>query len=408
MREPQDLNAVPKLKVENSMKTYDWLVVGGGITGAALGYELRKQGFSVLLLEPDRALENATRYSYGGLAYWSGTSALTRQLCEEGIDLHRRLSEELEADTEFREMDLLLPIDPENDMAAIAADYQAFSIQPRPLSSTEAKEVEPLLNSEAIAGALQLPHGHINPLKTNRAYLQAFVRAGGEWVGERAVEVVREGDRAVGIETSQRTHFAREIVICAGAFSRALLKAAGVAVKLYFTQAEIVETPPVELRLRTLIMPAMIQRFALEARASQAEFETLWEEERGEPVPAILDPGIIQFSDGHLCLGQLSRAIADPRAAVDAAASEAQIRAAIAKLLPSLAGVAGTWHRCLVAFGANSLPVVGAIGQVEGLHLFSGFTNTLLFAPPLARHFARWAAGLEEARSVISNPNDRP
>jgi Choline dehydrogenase and related flavoproteins len=35
------------------MKSYDWIVVGGGITGASLGYELAKKGFAVLLLERD-------------------------------------------------------------------------------------------------------------------------------------------------------------------------------------------------------------------------------------------------------------------------------------------------------------------------------------------------------------------
>jgi glycine/D-amino acid oxidase-like deaminating enzyme len=67
------------------MKTYDWTVVGGGITGAALAYELVKTGFSVLLLEKDPVAQNATRYSYGGLAYWSGSTELTRQLCQEAI-----------------------------------------------------------------------------------------------------------------------------------------------------------------------------------------------------------------------------------------------------------------------------------------------------------------------------------
>ena len=62
------------------MKTYDWIVIGGGITGAALSYELRKKGLSVLLLEQNAIANNATRYSYGGLAYWSATTPLTRQL----------------------------------------------------------------------------------------------------------------------------------------------------------------------------------------------------------------------------------------------------------------------------------------------------------------------------------------
>jgi glycine/D-amino acid oxidase-like deaminating enzyme len=67
------------------MKTYDWIVIGAGITGAALSYELVKTGFSVLLLEKHKTPQNATRYSYGGLAFWSGTTELTRQLCDEGL-----------------------------------------------------------------------------------------------------------------------------------------------------------------------------------------------------------------------------------------------------------------------------------------------------------------------------------
>lgn len=73
------------------MKTYDWIVVGGGIAGAALAYELVKTGFAVLLLEQYQTPQNATRYSYGGLAYWSGTTPPTRQLCEEAIAMYLKL-----------------------------------------------------------------------------------------------------------------------------------------------------------------------------------------------------------------------------------------------------------------------------------------------------------------------------
>jgi len=82
------------------MKTYDWIVIGGGITGAALSYELAKVGLSVLLVEQYASPQNATRYSYGGIAYWSGTNALTRRLCAEGINRHRILSQELGTSTQ--------------------------------------------------------------------------------------------------------------------------------------------------------------------------------------------------------------------------------------------------------------------------------------------------------------------
>ena len=92
------------------MANYDWIVIGGGITGAALSYELARQGGSVLLLEKEALPPSATRYSYGGLAHWAGKTPLLKALGEEGIHRYRTLSEELEADLQFRELDLLLLI----------------------------------------------------------------------------------------------------------------------------------------------------------------------------------------------------------------------------------------------------------------------------------------------------------
>jgi glycine/D-amino acid oxidase-like deaminating enzyme len=375
------------------MKTYDWIVVGGGITGAALGYELRRKGFSVLLLEKDITLQNATRYSYGGLAYWSGTSDLTRQLCQEGIDIYRSLSEELDADIQFRELDLLLTIDQGNDPQAVADNYTQFAIPPTLLSVEDACELEPLLNRNAIAGALTVRHGHIHPDKTNQSYLEAFRRAGGEIQIEQVTQLLRQGNRIEGVKTSGQTYRAANTVVCAGALSRALLKTAGIPTRLYFTYAEVIETPPVDIQLRTLVMPAVLKRFALEAKASAAEIDALWDEPGHEPAPPILDAGATQFLDGSFRIGQFSRTLTDPYAPVAPDESEAKMRSQIGKVLPALEQLPGTWHHCLVAFSCNRLPVVGAIANVEGAYVFSGFTTPLVFAPPLARHFARWAAG---------------
>ncbi len=382
------------------MKTYDWIVVGGGIAGAALGYELVRKGFSVLLLEKDATLQNATRYSYGGLAYWSGTSELTRQLCQEGIDIHRRLSEELDADTQFREVDLLLTIDPDDDPQAVAENYARFAIPPTLLSVEEACELEPLLNRDAIAGALTVRHGHIHPDKTNQCYIEAFRRAGGEMQIAQVVELLREGERIEGVKTQGSTYHAANTVICAGGLSRALLKAAGIPVRLYFTHAELIETPPVDIQLRTLVMPANTKRFALEANASTASVDSLWDEPGHEPVPSILDPGATQFLDGSLRIGQLSRVLTDPYAQVDPVASEAAIRTQVGKILPALEKLPGTWHHCLVAFSSDRFSVVRALDNVEGAYVFSGFTTPLVFVPPLAKHFANWVTGQED--TIIS------
>ncbi|MHC5769609.1 MAG: NAD(P)/FAD-dependent oxidoreductase [Nostoc sp.] len=368
------------------MKTYDWIVVGGGITGAALAYELVKTGFSVLLLEQHSRPQNATRYSYGGLAYWSGTTPLTRLLCKEAIARYHILSQELDADIQFRELDLLLTISAYNDPEATAASYNDCAIPPRLLSIKEACELEPQLNREAISGALTVKHGHIHPEKTAQAYIQAFERAGGEMQITQVLQILQDG-----VQTTTATFHSANVVICAGGLSRQLLKSAGIFIKLYFTHAEIIETPAVDVRLRTLVMPANQQRFQLEAESTQVD--ELWDELGNELVPPILDVGAIQFQDGSIRIGQISRAIADPQAKVNLDVSEKWLRKGVGQILPALKDLPGTWYHCLVAFSSNQLPLIGAIPGLEGFHVFSGFSNPLVLIPPLAKRFASFATG---------------
>ncbi|WLT38852.1 FAD-dependent oxidoreductase [Synechocystis sp. B12] len=56
------------------MENFDAIVVGAGITGAAIAYELQNQGQRVLLLEKHRQPINATALSYGGIIYWAGAT----------------------------------------------------------------------------------------------------------------------------------------------------------------------------------------------------------------------------------------------------------------------------------------------------------------------------------------------
>jgi len=370
----------------------DWIVLGGGIAGAALAYELQRQGLSVLLVEQSAALRAATRYSYGGLAYWSGRSDRARLLAAEGIALHRQLSDELGADTEFREIDLLLTVEPADDRRERAAQFAGVAIAPEVLDAQQAADLEPQLDPTAIAGALRFPHGHIHPSKTVEAYWAALQRLGGEVVFDE-VWLDRDG----GVRSPKQVYAGDRVAVCAGAASRELLRAIAIAVPVYFTRAECLETPPVELALRTLVMPARDRRLDLEAQSAAPENEALWDEPGHELAAPVLDPGAIQFRDGHLCLGQISRARTD-QTPVDPLASEAALRDGIGRILPGLRNLPGTWRSCRIAFTSEEIPYVGAV--TPKLHVFAGFGSALLIAPALARHFARCAAGDPGAISV--------
>ncbi|WP_414621043.1 NAD(P)/FAD-dependent oxidoreductase [Calothrix sp. CCY 0018] len=376
------------------MKTYDIIIIGAGIAGAALSYELVTKGFSVLLIEQHTTPQNATRYSYGGLAFWSGTDSLTRQLCEESKKLYQSLPEELNSDIQFRELDLLLTIFQDSNPEEIAANYQRFATPPQLLNVNQACELEPLLNREVISGALTVKHGHIHPEKTTQAYIKAFLLAGGKMQISQVLEIQSED---LLVKTNTDTFSCKNIVVCAGGFSRKLIETSGIPIQVYFTHAEIIETPTVDLRLNTLIMPANLKRSQLEAESSKND--QLWRD--NNKLGWILDVGAVQFKNKSLRLGQISFVNTNPEADLDAVKSEAALRENIGKVLPELKNVAGTCHHCLVTFSKDNLPLIGKVTQSHNIHVFSGFSNPLVFIPPLARRFANYLAGNED--EIINN-----
>lgn len=372
------------------MSSYDWIVAGGGFTGSALAYELSQKGLKVLLLEKDPHYRNATFYSYGGLAYWSGTTDLTRQLGKLGIELHRQLAAELEGDTGFRELDLLLYVEPDENPATVAQNFSNFTQQPDILDSKEASEIEPLLNPDGISGVLRFPHGQIDANSTAMAYQKALLRNGGEIEYQEVTGLLREGDKVTGVLTKNDSFCAANTVICAGGLSRALLQKEEISIPLYFTHAQVIRTQPArDLKLNTIVMPAKQQRFALEGSAEGVDWDNL----SNEVAKSILDPGAVQLQDGSFYLGQVSAIATNPHYQLNNKAAEAQIRSALEPVLPDLAKLPGTCHQCLVAFNTKSIALVGNLKNIEGIYLFNGFTSTIVFAPPLAKEFANWATG---------------
>jgi glycine/D-amino acid oxidase-like deaminating enzyme len=367
------------------MQTYDAIVIGNGIAGAALSYELAKAGQSVLLID-NSSSDSGTRYSYGGIGYWAGTTDLTETLFRAGIVRHRELPNELEADTQLRELDLLLTVAKGEEINAIKDSYAAMRTPPRFVSVETACEIEPMLNPEAIAGAFTTRHAHVDPMSLVAAYNQAFRRLGGHHNLSAATGLVRIKDTVTGVTTQAQAYPAKTVIVSAGAYSLKLLRAAGVQVPLYFTHAEIVETEPLDFEVRSLIMPAVNTRTDAESAAPDpAE----WQKPDHQVMPPLLEAGIIQFKDKTARIGQISRFHTAFLPPADLEASESELRDAIAPLIPRLKDVPGTWRHCLVTFTQDNLPLLGPIPGVDGLHLFSGFTGPFALVPPVAQRYAQ-------------------
>ncbi|NJK34492.1 MAG: FAD-binding oxidoreductase [Oscillatoriales cyanobacterium SM2_2_1] len=388
--------------------SWDWIVVGGGLCGSALAYELQRVGLAVLLLERDRPVRGATARSYGGIPYWAGTTALTQTLCREGIALHRNLSAELGRDTSLRELDLLLWQDLAADGAAVTRSYAECLFPPQNLTPEEAHSREPLLNPGAISGALLVRHAHVDPLTFITAYQEAFLKLGGAMVMAQVTGWQKDGCHGVGIQTETEIYIGAEFALCVGSETRLLCAQLDLESPVYFTHGEVLRmAPEVAPPMHCMVMPADVTRFAQEAATSTPEHDLLWRSPDYELIPPSVDAGVVPFDDRSLRVGQLSRVHTRGMPPHDPAASEQAIRDAIRPLFPSLADLPAQWHHSLVSFSRDGLPLVGLPYGSKNVHLFTGFTTPFIYAPPLARRFAAAVTGGQTHDSLLTQVSPR-
>ncbi|NET51506.1 MAG: FAD-binding oxidoreductase, partial [Merismopedia sp. SIO2A8] len=219
---------------------------------------------------------------------------------------------------------------------------------------------------------------------------------------------VQRGDRITGVVTTNGVLSSQNIVVCAGGWTRQLLQNVNLSIRQYFTHSESIEGFCSHVQLKTLVMPATMQRIILEAEASTPPYYPSWDTLGQEILPHILDAGVIQFKNGLIRMGQISRVLPDPAAKISAAHGEQEIRTQIGHILPSLKTMKGQWHHCLVAFTGDGLPLIGPLAQLQGLYLFSGFSSPFALVPSLAQRFAVHLIGGQSDAAIEQMTPERP
>ena len=173
-------------------------------------------------------------------------------------------------------------------------------------------------------------------------------------------------------------------MVCADGLSRYLLNKIGITVDVYFTHAQLTITTRVDIKLRTLVMPAIFKRLMIESKINNY----LWDNLSLDIIADVIELGGIQSLNGHFCSVQISKICTELMVKIDRILSEETIRKEIGLILHTLDNLPGTLHNCLVALTPYSSARVRRIETFTGIYLFSRFTNILVFAPPLTRRFA--------------------
>ena len=212
------------------------IIIGGGVIGLSLAYHLARRGArDVLLLERNQLTSGTSWHAAGIVGPLRATPNMTR-LAKEAIDLFPRLEAETGMTTGYRRTGgYWLARRPErmNELQRIAALGRHMGLTPTILPPDQIDL--PLLDLSDHAGALHVTEdASVNPVDLCMAYARA-ARSGGVDIREGAEvsEIIRRGRTPTAVRLTDGTQIAADrVAICAGAWSKPLADALGVALPL--------------------------------------------------------------------------------------------------------------------------------------------------------------------------------
>ena len=210
--------------------SYDAIVVGAGISGAATAYHLRKAGARTLLIERGEPASGGTGKSAAIIRQSYSTPLLVR-LARASITMFENSRAELGKDAGFVQDGYCFVVS--QDMLEGAkknvAMQKDLGIVNEWSEGPGFPAHLPEINPEGIAGIVYEPHGgYADPVQATEAYVHAFRNLGGEFRARTPVRrLLREGDRITGVELDSGTVAASHVVNAAGPWAKPLAESAG-------------------------------------------------------------------------------------------------------------------------------------------------------------------------------------
>jgi len=346
-------------------KESEIIVIGGGLFGCSIAYRLAKRGKEVILLEKDNICSGASGRNGGQIIQLEGrdknpeTIKFRLELTKENNSILQNLSEELEADLEYKKigsLDIALTNEERKELQEIVGIQKKLGDKEiQFLDKKETLNICPVLTNKIKSSRFRPSDGTINPFFYTNGFAKNFKKYGGKFFTQTKVEkIIKENGKVKGVELKGKKKIkANKVINATNAWSSFLIPEIDI---FPLRQIGVVTEP-------TAPLPVC-------------------------PVEAFIEgDGIytnIQIGSGNLLAGGFKTLSKKREDQYDEKVYLEEVEgssAILACLYPSLQNISiiRSWAGTM-AIGPDFFPAIGKVPECEGLYIAAGFYNGMAYA----------------------------
>ncbi|MGI6617119.1 MAG: NAD(P)/FAD-dependent oxidoreductase [Saccharofermentanales bacterium] len=353
-------------------KTASIVIIGGGISGCAIAWNLAHRGVKdIVLLEKETLANGSTGRCGAGIRMQWGAE-MNCHLAQYSVRFFEKANEtlEYERDIEFDQSGYLIVAANEKEATSFkknVALQNRLGIPTVYLSPKEAKEIVPIIDtSQFVAATFCSEDGYLNPFHTTEAFAKSAERLGVKIFKHTEVTGIDVGQgRINAVETSLGRISANIVVVAAGGWSKEIGAMASIDIPIYVQRHQILVTEPLEPVLDPMVMGFDYNIY------------------------------IQQVPHGSIIMGRSDNTEPRDFRVTSGWRFVEEMTKTCSKLLPALSqiNIIRQWsgHYCMTE---DAQPIYGPVPEVEGMYLACGFSgHGFMLAPATGQLIADMILG---------------
>lgn len=259
-------------------QTYDAIVIGAGVIGASVAYNLSRRGLKVLILERQTVGAGATGAS-SGLVRMHYDIEVDSALAWQSFQFFRDWRERIGGECGFKRTGFLQIVAPEKNahLHANVAMHKRIGIITDVVTADDVKRIAPMLKTDDFELAAYEPEsGYADPVLTTNSFIEHARANGAALKPDCEVTGIRvSGGKVQGVDSGKGSFDAPVVVNCAGTFAGRVGRMVGVEIPLdtWTHDVAFVKRPPQVGAHPTVIDDALSMYFRPEGELTLVALE---------------------------------------------------------------------------------------------------------------------------------------